>query len=258
MTGIPFPPITERLRVLDEAMTVIRSLWANERTTFDGEFYKLKDAILWPKPIQKPHPPIIVGGGGKGLLRIAAKHADYLNIIAGAGKKGHISLDSVKKFNDEVYSEKVKFVREEAKRNGRSADAVKISSFVFITMLTESREATKKTAEQMAQAFGQTPETLLGSPITLIGTPEDCVVELKRRVKSWGLSQVISFRFARWRRANGKENRFAEILRLQQLPLRMTDEGRTKKEIRKGSDSSLRSRMTHGRREEPNPLTRFP
>jgi probable F420-dependent oxidoreductase len=191
MTGIPFPPITERLRMLDEAMTVIRSLWANERTTFNGEFYRLKDAILWPKPVQKPHPPIIVGGGGKGLLRIAAKHADYLNIIPGAGKKGHISLDSVKKFNDEVYSEKVSFVREEAKRNGRSADAVKISSFVFITMLTDSREATKKTAEQMAQAFGQTPESLLGSPMILIGTPDDCVVELKRRVKNWGLSQII-------------------------------------------------------------------
>jgi len=121
MTGIPFPPITERLRMLDEALTVIRSLWANERTTFNGEFYKLKDAILWPKPVQKPHPPIIVGGGGKGLLRIAAKHADYLNLIPGAGKKGHISLDSVKRFDDEVYSDKVNFVREEAKRNGRSA-----------------------------------------------------------------------------------------------------------------------------------------
>jgi len=121
MTGIPFPPITERLRMLDEALTVIRSLWANERTTFNGEFYKLKDAILWPKPVQKPHPPIIVGGGGKGLLRIAAKHADYLNLIPGAGKKGHISLDSVKRFDDEVYSEKVKFVREEAKRKHERA-----------------------------------------------------------------------------------------------------------------------------------------
>jgi probable F420-dependent oxidoreductase len=191
MTGIPFPPITERLRMLDEALTVIRSLWANERTTFDGEFYKLKDAILWPKPLQKPRPPIIVGGGGKGLLRIAAKHADYLNLIPGAGKAGHISLAEVKRFNDEVYREKVDFVRAEAKRNGRSADAVKISSFIFITMLTESREATQKTAEQMAQAFGQTADSLLQSPMVLIGTPEDCIVELKRRVKNWGLSQVI-------------------------------------------------------------------
>jgi probable F420-dependent oxidoreductase len=191
MTGIPFPPITERLRMLDEALTCIRSLWANERTTFDGEFYKLTDAILWPKPVQKPRPPIIVGGGGKGLLRIAAKHADYLNIIPGAGKAGHISLANVKRLTDEAYREKVGFVREEAKRNGRSPDAVRISSFIFISMLTDSRDATRKTAEMMAPAFGQTPEGLLQSPMTLIGTPEDCVIELKRRAKNWGVSQFI-------------------------------------------------------------------
>src|SRR5271156_2721201 len=81
MTGIPFPPITERLRMLDEALTCIRSLGANERTNFAGGFYKLPDAILGPKPMKKPRPPIIVGGSGKGLLRIAAKHADYVNII---------------------------------------------------------------------------------------------------------------------------------------------------------------------------------
>jgi probable F420-dependent oxidoreductase len=191
MTGIPFPPITERLRMLDEALTCIRSLWANERTTFDGEFYKLTDAILWPKPVQKPRPPIIVGGGGKGLLRIAAKHADYLNIIPGAGKAGHISLANVKRLTDEAYREKVGFVREEAKRNGRSPDAVQISSFIFISMLTDSRDATRKTAEMMAPAFGQTPDALLQSPMTLIGTPEDCVIELKRRAKNWGVSQFI-------------------------------------------------------------------
>ena len=93
MSGIPFPPITERLRMLDEAMACILSLWKNEHTTFDGEFYHFKDAILWPKPIQQPHPPIIVGGGGKGLLRIAAKYADYVNVIPDAGKRGYISME---------------------------------------------------------------------------------------------------------------------------------------------------------------------
>ncbi|HLI81794.1 MAG TPA: LLM class flavin-dependent oxidoreductase, partial [Candidatus Binataceae bacterium] len=68
MSGIPFPPISERLRMLDEALTCIKSLWANELSNFAGEFYHLKNATLWPKPIQKPRPPIIVGGGGKGLL----------------------------------------------------------------------------------------------------------------------------------------------------------------------------------------------
>ena len=191
MSGIPFPPITERLRMLDEAMTCILSLWKNERTNFDGEFYHFKDAILWPKPVQQPHPPIIVGGGGKGLLRIAAKYADYVNIIPDAGKRGHISMEVVKRTTDESFREKVRFVRDEAKRLGRKPDAVRVSNFVFSTVISDSREATRKTAEMMAPMFGQTADQILASPMILIGTPEECIAELKRRAKDWGTSQVI-------------------------------------------------------------------
>jgi probable F420-dependent oxidoreductase len=191
MSGIPFPPITERLRMLDEAMACILSLWKNERTTFDGEFYHFKDAILWPKPVQQPHPPIIVGGGGKGLLRIAAKYADYVNIIPDAGKRGHISMEVVKRTTDESFRTKVSFVREEAKRLGRKPDAVRISNFVFATVIADSSAAARKTAETMAPMFGQTADALLASPMILIGTPEDCIAELKRRAREWGTSQMI-------------------------------------------------------------------
>ena len=157
MTGIPFPPITERLRMLDEALTVIKSLWANEQTTFDGEFYHLKDAILWPKPLQQPRPPIIVGGGGKGLLRIAAKHADIVNIIPDAGKQGHISIAQLKQMNDVAYQEKIRFVREEAVRHGRDPDAIRISSFLFAFNLTDSQAAARQMAEAMAPMFQMSP-----------------------------------------------------------------------------------------------------
>ncbi|HEY6395172.1 MAG TPA: TIGR03621 family F420-dependent LLM class oxidoreductase [Candidatus Binataceae bacterium] len=191
MTGIPFPPITERLRMLDEALTCIRSLWTKEQTTFDGEFYKLRNAILWPKPVQKPHPPIIVGGGGKGLLRIAARHADYVNIIPDSGKPGHISIENVKRMTGESFREKVRFVREDAKRHGRNADAIRISNVLFTVMITDSREASRKTAEMMGPAFGLSAESVLQSPLVLIGTPDECITELKRRAKEWSVSQFI-------------------------------------------------------------------
>ena len=191
MSGIPFPPITERLRMLDEAIAVILSLWKNDRTTFDGEFYHLKEAILWPKPVQQPHPPIILGGGGKGLLRIAAKYADYINVIPEAGKRGHISMEVVKRTNDKSFRDKVAFVRDEAKKLGRKPDSVRISNFVFATIISDSKEATRKTAEMMAPMFQQTADDLLASPMILIGTPEECVIELKRRAKDWGTSQMI-------------------------------------------------------------------
>jgi probable F420-dependent oxidoreductase len=191
MTGIPFPPITERLRMLDEALTVIKSLWTREQTTFDGEFYHLKDAILWPKPIQKPCPPIIVGGGGKGLLRLAAKHADFLNIIPDAGKAGKVSIDKLKEMTDVAYQEKIRFVHEEAKRHGRNPDAIRISSFLFAFNLTDTQAAARQMAEAMAPMFQLSPEAVLTSPMVLIGTPDDCIKELKRRVQNWGVTQFM-------------------------------------------------------------------
>ncbi|HXW84185.1 MAG TPA: LLM class flavin-dependent oxidoreductase [Candidatus Binataceae bacterium] len=190
MTGIPFPPIAERLRMLDEALTIIKSLWTNERTTFDGEFYKLRDAILWPKPLQE-RVPIILGGGGRGLLRIAAKHADILNVISPAGKLGKISLGNVKRMNDEVFSEAIRFTHDEARKYGRRPDSIRISNALFVVNITESREATRKTVEMMAPMFGLTPEAAAHMPMALIGTPEECVVELNRRAKAWGVSQFI-------------------------------------------------------------------
>src|SRR5580658_8537689 len=100
MTGIPFPPIRERLEMLDESLACITSLWSNEQTTFEGKYCHLRDAILWPKPLQKPHPPIIIGGSGNGLLRIAARYADYINIIPDAGKPRKFSVENVSRMTN--------------------------------------------------------------------------------------------------------------------------------------------------------------
>jgi len=78
--GIPLDPIGRRLRRLDEACRVIKGLYANERTSFDGEFYRLEDAVLEPKPVQSPLPLLIGGGGERVTLRIAARHADEWNV----------------------------------------------------------------------------------------------------------------------------------------------------------------------------------
>jgi len=97
----------------------------------------------------------------------------------------------VKRTNDKSFREKVSFVRDEARRLGREPDAVRISNFVFATIISESREATRKTAEMMAPMFQQTADELLASPMILIGTPEECIFELRRRAKDWGTSQII-------------------------------------------------------------------
>ncbi len=84
--GLEFPPLAERYERLDEAMLLVKLLWGQDRSTFHGRYYRLDDAPCEPKPVQRPHPPITVGGTGLGALRAAAKHADRLNVIASPGK----------------------------------------------------------------------------------------------------------------------------------------------------------------------------
>ena len=191
MTGLPFPDITTRLRMLDEALTCIRGLWTQERTTCAGEFYQLRDAIQWPKPLQRPHPPILLGGSGKGLLRVAARHADVVNIVSDVGKAGYIALESTRRFDDAAFRDRVRFVRAEAARAGRDPQAIRISQVVFQVMLTDSPAATRTMADDLGAMFGGSGEEIRRSPLFLLGTPDECVAELQRRGREWDLSEVV-------------------------------------------------------------------
>ena len=78
--GIPFPPIGERVRILDEAIQCVRLLLTEEIANFEGEFFQLRDARCEPKPVQARLPIVVGGGGEKVTLRIAAQHADAWNL----------------------------------------------------------------------------------------------------------------------------------------------------------------------------------
>ena len=78
--GIEFYTVGERLRRLDEACQVIKELYQHQHANFDGEFYRLENATLEPKPVQHPLPLLIGGGGEKVTLKITAKYADEWNV----------------------------------------------------------------------------------------------------------------------------------------------------------------------------------
>ena len=82
--GIPFYTVAERLARLDEACQVLKALWTQDKTTFKGRYYQLSDAPLAPKPVQRPYPELMIGGGGEQVtLKIAARHADHWNVWGG-------------------------------------------------------------------------------------------------------------------------------------------------------------------------------
>jgi len=191
MTGIPFPDIGTRLRMLDEALTCLTGIWGDAPFSFAGEFYQMKDAVLLPKPAQRPHPPFMLGGNGRGLLRIAARHAHHLNIISGTGREGYISLSSAGKLTDATFRSKVVFTRDEARRHGRDPETIEISQTIFAIMITESPAMTRAMAENFGGMLGLPPDEVLRSPLNLIGTPDECIAELRRRGREWQVTETI-------------------------------------------------------------------
>lgn len=81
MLGLEFGTVGRRIARLEEACRVVKLLWTEERASFEGEHYRLTDAIANPKPVQRPHPPIWIGGTGeRKTLRVVAEHADVWNL----------------------------------------------------------------------------------------------------------------------------------------------------------------------------------
>jgi F420-dependent oxidoreductase-like protein len=78
--GIEFPSAGTRVAMLDEALTIIKRMWTEDSVTFEGEHYTVRDALCVPKPLQRPHPPIVIGGEKRKMLRVIARHADEWNV----------------------------------------------------------------------------------------------------------------------------------------------------------------------------------
>jgi F420-dependent oxidoreductase-like protein len=109
MFGIQFGSARERCERLDEALTVIRSLWREQYTTFTGKHYQVSAATFEPKPVQKPHPPITIAGAGeKRMLPIVARHADMWSSFGSPA----------------VYRRKIEILRGYCEKDGRDCDAI--------------------------------------------------------------------------------------------------------------------------------------
>jgi F420-dependent oxidoreductase-like protein len=163
--GIPYPPPTkERFRRLEEAVQIIRKMWTEERTSFNGHYYNLQNAYCNPKPIQKPHPPIMIGGSGEQeTLRLVAKYADACNIFG--------STTTVKR--------KLDVLREHCKTAGRDYDTI-TKSRLGMVLIDNDKEALEKRLEERFKGADEQMRQRMGEFVTM-GTPE----EVRRQVESF-------------------------------------------------------------------------
>ena len=164
--GFPFPPVGERLRRLRESLTVIRALWTGKPERFEGEFYSIAEPVFDPKPVQSPHPPIIVGGGSKQTLRIAVEMADEWNSTAPYG----------------VVKEKLSLLDGICRASGRAPESLRRSKLISLN-LTD----TKAEAEDIARRLTSRMELPDGASafqaaqdVALIGGPAEIVEQVER------------------------------------------------------------------------------
>jgi F420-dependent oxidoreductase-like protein len=147
--GISFPPVKERMQRLEEAVQIIRKMWTEESVTFSGKFYQIRNAYCNPKPIQKPYPPIMIGGSGeRRTLKIVAKYGDACNIFG--------SVETVKK--------KLAVLREHCRLVGRDYDSIVKSKLGHIVI--------NKDKEKVTEAIKGLPEDRRRE-YAIYGTPEE-------------------------------------------------------------------------------------
>lgn len=94
--GIPFPATPERFEMLEEQLEIVHGLWSEDVFSFDGRYYALEECRFLPKPVQRPHPPIVLGGkGGPRLARLVARWADGFNRVGGTPDELRASIARV-------------------------------------------------------------------------------------------------------------------------------------------------------------------
>jgi F420-dependent oxidoreductase-like protein len=152
--GIPFYTMRERLERLDEACEVMRSLWTQKRSDFKGRYYQLSDAPLDPKPVQSPHPELMIGGGGeKVTLRIVAKHADHWNVWGGP----------------KVLAKKGAILEQHCKDVGRDPKTI-TRSVNMVLQITDKKEEVQALADTIAKRMGRHADDARDT--CLAGTPD--------------------------------------------------------------------------------------
>ena len=187
--GIPFDPAGVRVSKMEEALHIIKGLFADGPLTFSGTYYTVTDLEGHPKPVQQPHPPILVGGGGKRLLSIAAREATIVGFtpLFRADGGGTDLTDAT----PGALNQKVGWVRQAA---GDRFDSLELNILVAEVVVTEDRaQVAQFIAAAMAPSMGATIEQVLQVPYVLIGTVDQICEDLLARRDQYGISYVTVF-----------------------------------------------------------------
>ena len=165
-SGYPFPSAPVRVEMLEEAVELIQRLWVEPRVDFQGQYYSLHEAVTAPKPVQRPGPPIIIGGHGETyLLRAVAKHADICNIGSGMSVEEH--------------AERLRVLEEHCRAVGRDPSEIQVTHNARLLIAESQAEFEKLVARNAASSSMNVGEYKKSLSRYIAGTPDQCAEQLQ-------------------------------------------------------------------------------
>lgn len=187
--GIPFERPGVRIEKLEESVKIIKGLFADGPVDFAGQHYTISGLEGYPKPVQRPRPPIHIGGGGQRLLTLAAREADIVGFIPRARPDG--KSQDVTDATLEALEQKLSWVREAA---GARFAELELGILVAQVITTEDREqAAQFIAQTLAAGFNVSTEQIIQAPYLLLGNEDQICEDLLARRERYGISYINIF-----------------------------------------------------------------
>jgi probable F420-dependent oxidoreductase len=183
-SGITYDTPAVRVDRFEEGLKVLKGAFAEGPFSYQGKHYTITNYDGRPKPVQKPHPPILIGAGGKRMLGIAAREADIVGINPNLAA-GEVNAEVARDGTAERADRKLRWVREAA---GDRFDEIEFNSLIFIAMVTDDRLGA---AAQFAPTFGLEPDDALEVPNALVGTVDQMCEDVEARRERWAISYYV-------------------------------------------------------------------
>ncbi len=174
--GIPFPSAGERVDRFIEGLEIIKGLWTQPMTTFNGKYYNVENAVSAPKPTQKPHPPVLIGGSKPRMLRVMARHADAVN-MGGAPDPA-------------TYGQTLEKLEQACAEEGSNFDRIRKSHFMtFVVGKTE--QDVQQRVQRVAEREGLTPDEYRARRARAYIGDTAGAVDLLKRYTELGVTQFM-------------------------------------------------------------------